>query len=122
MTTINGTKFTDNEIKMLWAFFNESMDCCGSFDEFENMSWMSAPDLVEVLGQSKESVAGTMSSLESKGAIQNSGESARGDKAPDWTMDDRLGPWFHAQVAEHTQAVDEVLDKVFQDDLEGGAA
>jgi hypothetical protein len=77
---------TDNEREMLKAFWNESMDCCGAFDKYENMSWMSGADLMKTLGKSKHSIGGTMASLEAKYLISDSGESARGASGNDYTL------------------------------------
>jgi hypothetical protein len=76
--------FTDNEKRMLNAFFDTSMECCGACDEDENLSYMNAADLREVLGGTLQSIGGTMSSLEQKDAITDTGESARHHRLNDF--------------------------------------
>jgi hypothetical protein len=82
------TKYTENEIAMLDAFYNESIDCCGRCDEEENMSFMNADDLQQVLGGTKQSIGGTMASLLEKGAIADYGDSARGARINDFIIID----------------------------------
>ena len=81
-------KYTKNEIEMLDAFFNESMTACGRCDEEQNMSFMNATDLLEIMGGTKQSIGGTMSSLLEKGAICDTGESSRGLRINDFTLSD----------------------------------
>lgn len=83
-------EFTSNELDMLRAFYDESIDCCGQCNEQENMSYMNANDLRAVLGGSKQSIGGTMSSLQEKGAICDTGESSRGLRITDWHIDSAL--------------------------------
>lgn len=89
---------TDNERTVLAAFVMEGMGCTGSETAEEliddNMTWMSAADLYDALGPgslgwSKQRIAGVMSSLEAKGLIENSGESARGAIQTDWYATDK---------------------------------
>lgn len=79
---------TKNEKAMLETFYNESIDCCGSCDELENMSWCNASDLKEVLGWNKQAIGGVMSSLLDKGLIVDSGDSARGLPINDFVLTD----------------------------------
>ena len=78
--------YTDNEIKMLQAFYNESVNICGACDEAENLSYMNATDLQIELGGNIQKIGGTMSSLEAKGAIIDTMESARGDRLNDFVL------------------------------------
>lgn len=80
--------YTDNEMKMLKAFYDTSVDCCGQCSNDDNMSWNNAKDLQEVLGGTMQEVGGTMSSLESKGAIVDNGDSARGARINDFFLAD----------------------------------
>lgn len=82
------TTYTQNEIAMLDAFYNESVDCCGCCDEHENMSFMNANDLLEVLGGTKQSIGGTMASLIEKCAIVDTMESPRGSRLNDFVICD----------------------------------
>ena len=63
--------FTDNEKQMLNAFYNTSMEICGYCSEDENLSYMDVDDLLEVLGGTKQSIGGTISSLLEKEAISD---------------------------------------------------
>ena len=94
--TIDGIKFTANEIAMLEAFYNESIECCGACDENENMSWMNANDLLIQLGGTKQSIGGTMSSLLEKGAIADSGESSRNLPINDFTINTWVAEYFNS--------------------------
>ncbi len=96
MTMINGVSFTDNELAMLEAFYNESIDCCGACDENENMSWMNANDLRKELGGTKQTIGGTMSSLLEKGAIADSGESSRGLRINDFYLNTWVAEYFNS--------------------------
>ena len=80
------TTYTQNEIKMIHAFYNISVDCCGACDDDQNMSYANAKDLQKELGGTMQEIGGTMSSLESKGAICDQQESARGDRLNDFTL------------------------------------
>lgn len=78
---------TEKETQMVKAFIAESVDCCGDCsDDGENLSYMNAQDLAEVLGWDLQTVGGVMSSLEGKGAISDQGESARGARINDFTV------------------------------------
>lgn len=81
--------YTENEIAMIKAFWDESIGVCGACDENENMSYMNAKDLQEVLGGSMQHIGGTMSSLEGKGAIVDTMESPRGARLNDFMLCDR---------------------------------
>jgi len=86
MTTLN---LTDKETQMVKAFIAESVDCCGDCsheDGRENLSYMNAQDLAEVLGWDLHTVGGVMSSLDSKCAISDTGESPRGARINDYTV------------------------------------
>ena len=96
MTMINGVSFTNNELAMLEAFYNESIDCCGACDENENMSWMNANDLRKELGGTKQTIGGTMSSLLEKGAIADSGESSRGLRINDFYLNTWVAEYFNS--------------------------
>jgi hypothetical protein len=82
------TNLTPLEITVLVAFINEGADCTGAGSaeamKEDNMSWMSAPDLVKATGLGKHTVSGVMSALQDKGLIMDSGESARGARQTDW--------------------------------------
>lgn len=97
MTKIGNTEYTDNEIAMLRAFYSTSMEICGACDEDENLSYMNADDLLKVLGGTKQSIGGTMSSLEQKMAITDTRESSRGAKTNDWIINDEAAEFFNAE-------------------------
>jgi len=78
--------YTPNEIDMLNAFYQASIDICGECSEEENMSYMNADDLLKELGGTKQSIGGTMASLLEKGAITDCMESARGSKLNDFVL------------------------------------
>jgi len=69
---------TDKEVVILAAFANESLDCCGQFNDDDNMSWNNAQDLILVTGYNAQVVGGLMASLLDKELIADYGESARG--------------------------------------------
>lgn len=94
--TINGISFTANEIAMLRAFYDESIECCGACDEFENMSYMNANDLLQELGGTKQSIGGTMSSLLEKGAIADTGESSRNLRINDFVINEWAAEYFNS--------------------------
>ena len=87
------TDLTFLETTVLVAFINEGIDCCGAssadYLKSDNMTWMSAPDLVKATGLSKHTVSGVMSALQEKGLICDSGESARGARQSDWYCTNR---------------------------------
>ena len=60
------------------------------------MSYMNADDLLEILGGTKQSIGGTMSSLEQKLAIADTGESPRGANTTDWIIQDAAADFFNA--------------------------
>ena len=97
MNKIGNTEYTDNEIAMLRAFYNTSMNICGACDEDQNLSYMNADDLLKVLGGTKQSIGGTMSSLEQKLAIADTGESPRGARTNDWVIDGDAAEFFNAE-------------------------
>ncbi len=82
------TTYTDKEMAMLKVFYNASIECCGSCDDEENMSYCNAKDLQAELGGSMQEIGGVMSSLESKGAITDTGESPRGSHLNDFILSD----------------------------------
>ena len=88
------TKYTEKEIQMLKAFYQTSIDICGACDENENMSYMNAQDLVEVLGWNAQEVGGVMSSLESKWAICDMMESYRGARINDFCIEATVAEWM----------------------------
>lgn len=78
---------TDKELQVMKTFISESLDCCGSFSEEENMSYCNDKDLSKVTGMSRHQVAGLMGQLEKKGLIIDWGDSARGEKCNDYIAD-----------------------------------
>ena len=95
------TNYTEKEMAMLKAFYNESMNVCGQCDDESNMSMMNAKDLQEVLGGTMQEIGGVMSSLESKGAIVDMCESARRAKINDFVLVDmEIAALFDSQAAE----------------------
>lgn len=80
--------YTNNELKMLDAFYNESVNTCGECTKDQNLSYMNAADLQIVLGGNKQSIGGTMASLLEKRAIIDLGESARELKLNDFALED----------------------------------
>jgi len=92
----DSVEFTDNEMRMLKAFYDESIATCGSCNRYENLSYMNASDLLKVLGGTKQSIGGTMSSLDSKSAITDTMESARRDRLNDWVLDDWVADYFNS--------------------------
>lgn len=78
--------FTTKETEMIKAFYMESVNCCGECSEDENMSYMNARDLQEEIGGSMQSIGGLMSSLDAKGVIVDTVDSARGLKLTDWVL------------------------------------
>lgn len=101
-------ELTQNEIDMLTAFIEEGANVNGATEVdhilHDNMTWMSASDLVTCLDWSAQKVGGTMAALELKGLIVNSGESARGARDMDWFASDRgikLGwPYYQATLVD----------------------
>ena len=87
------TNLTDLEVTVLVAFINAGTDCNGASSiealKEDNMTWMSAPDLVKATGLGKHTVSGVMSALQEKGLICDSGESTRGVSQTDWTATDK---------------------------------
>lgn len=79
--TIN---LTDKELIIAKVFATTSTDCCGFFDNDENLSYCNDRDLAEETGMSRHQVAGLLGSLEKKGIIQNTQSSARGDSCNDY--------------------------------------
>jgi hypothetical protein len=81
-------QLTDLEKKVLLSFIEFGIENTGasSVDDLlsDNFTWMSAPDICEATELDKFVVAGLMSSLDKKGLIADSGESARGSKSTDW--------------------------------------
>lgn len=75
------TTLTVFETSVLAAFINEGFDCNGSstIEELrdDNMTWCNVDDLNNVTDLENKVLRGVMSSLEKKGLIVNSGESAR---------------------------------------------
>jgi hypothetical protein len=98
MTKIGNTEYTDNEIAMLRAFYDTSMYICGACDKDDNLSSMNADDLLKVLGGTKQSIGGTLSSLEQKSAITDTCESPRGAKINDWVIDNHSAEFFNAET------------------------
>jgi hypothetical protein len=82
------TTYTINELIMLQAFYNASVEACGTCNDEENMSYSNAKDLHKMIGGTLQSIGGTMASLLEKGAIQDYGDSARGDKLNDFVLID----------------------------------
>lgn len=96
------TYLTDKELTMLKAFILEGINTNGAETAEElledNMTWMSAADLKAELGWSYEAIGGVMGSLEAKGMIVDSGESARGAAGSDWFASDKAIKEFFDSV------------------------
>ena len=75
---------TEKELIVAKAFANTSLDCCGSFEDNENMSYCNDEDLAEATGMNRHQIAGLIGSLEKKFVITNTMESARGAKCVDY--------------------------------------
>jgi hypothetical protein len=90
---MNTITLTNKETAAFTAWVKEALGAMGGETAADlredNFSWMSAPDLVAVLGWSKHEVSGIMSSLDAKGLICDSGESARGARQTDWYLTDK---------------------------------
>lgn len=86
------TNLTNKESTMLAAFIAEGMEVaggtCAEDVKADNMTWMSSADLVSELNWGQKSTQGVMASLEKKGLIVNSGESARDARDTDWFASD----------------------------------
>jgi len=120
------TNLTSKEIQMLVAFINEGKGCNGSTQVEhlleDNMTWMNADDLKDVLGWSKQAIGGVMASLQEKGMIDDSGESVR-DRADnpnnlnDWTASQegvRVG-WPLAEDAD-MDGLRDIADAAIEED------
>lgn len=83
---------TEKETIVFRAFLLEGCNVNGATTAEElvsdNMTWMSATDIQEVTGWSKQAVGGVMASLSEKGMIIDSGESPRGARDTDWAADE----------------------------------
>lgn len=79
---------TDKETVVFRAFLLEGCYTNGAETAEEvisdNMACMSASDIQDVTGWSKQAIGGVMASLSEKGMICDSGESARGARDTDW--------------------------------------
>lgn len=95
-------EFTEEEMMMLAAFYQTSTDTCGACNEDENMSYMNANDLYETLGLSKQKISIIMKSLDSKGAITDTEESARKADITDWV----INTWVAEQFAKELEAIE----------------
>lgn len=63
------------EYQVLYAFYRESVDCCGECTPQQNMSFMNADDLSKVIPDVKRHAIGAvMGNLERKGLISDTGE------------------------------------------------
>ena len=86
------TDLTTLEATVLVAFLNVNggSSTYSSAEQLKsnNFTWASAPDLVKATGLGKHTVSGVMSSLQDKGLIEDSGESARGARQTDWNATD----------------------------------
>lgn len=71
-------ELTEKEVIVAKIFAEESLGCCGEFNDDANMSWNNAQDIAKETGWSLQAVGGVMSSLLGKGLIVDSMESARG--------------------------------------------
>lgn len=79
MTNEKKVTLTLNEMAMLRAFVDEGRNCNGATTPErlieDNMTWQDAGYLGQALPEwSKHKIAGTMSALEEKGMIYNTGE------------------------------------------------
>jgi hypothetical protein len=81
---------TEKELIVAKVFANTSIDCCGSFQEEENMSFCNANDLAEETGMSLHQIAGLIGSLDGKCVITDTGDSARGDNCNDYIGNDGI--------------------------------
>jgi len=85
------TPLTPKELEMLRAFLLEGVSVNGAENAQwlieDNMTWMNANDLQQELGWNKQSIGGVMGSLQDKGLIVDSGDSARGARINDWYAD-----------------------------------
>ncbi len=83
-----GNEYTDKELAVLREFYKESVSNCGQCTSEDNMSYCNAKDLSTALNMDLQVIGGIMSSLQAKGAISDTGESARGAKINDFTLVD----------------------------------
>ena len=118
------TNLTTKEIQMLVAFINEGKACNGSTNVDmlleDNMTWMNADDLKDVLGWGKQAIGGVMASLQEKGLIQDSGESARELKINDWYATDKgvKEGWPLAEDADMDDLRDIADEAIVADELD----
>tara|TARA_R100000458_G_C8010989_1_gene75002 strand:+ start:131 stop:442 length:312 start_codon:yes stop_codon:yes gene_type:complete len=91
-------EFTTKEQEMLVAFVETGIHGTGVKDAGwllnNNMTWMNADDLADVLKWDKQTIGGVMASLSEKNAIFDSGESPRGAKVTDWFVGDSAINWY----------------------------
>lgn len=113
---------TTKDLDILTEMVLEGMDVIGSSDieavREDNMTWMSARDLAKATSRTLKSVGGSMTSLTDKGLIANSGESARGEKYPDFFVTDKgleVYERMRDAKAEETTQADQVSWKGVKD-------
>ena len=75
---------TQLESTVLQAFIATSMDCCGDFSSESNLSYCNDQDIAEHTGLSRHQVAALFGSLDKKGLIVDTRESARRAKCNDY--------------------------------------
>ena len=75
---------TEKELIVAKVFANESIGCCGSFEEDENLSYCNDKDLADETGMSRQQIAGLLGSLEAKCVITDTDDSARGASCHDY--------------------------------------
>jgi hypothetical protein len=85
---INKISYTESEVNMMKAFYDTSVNCCGSCSSEENLSYNNADDLKNILGGTNQSIGGLMASLLKKGALSDMHESARGSQLNDFVLTD----------------------------------
>ena len=78
------TKLTTLEIEVATLFALASSDCCGSFDDNENISYLNAKDLAKDTGYDMNKIGGIMTALINKDLIQDTHDSARGSRYNDF--------------------------------------
>ena len=77
---------TKLENQVLRVFYNTSVDCCGSCNEYENISYCNANDIATELNLNENQVGGILASLLKKNLISDTHESARGADINDFVL------------------------------------
>ena len=91
-------KLTEKELIVMSAFIASSYECSGDFHN-DNMSWNNDADISSATNLSRQQVAGLFGQLQEKGLISNSGESARGDRCPDYFANPEVCDQYSQLVA-----------------------